>query len=135
MRKTWQTGTMARARAERILRRDLSRPKRRSTRRARMTRTMPVGSSVRTRETRDMQTTNMSSQHHGSVTKGRNQFAKARITSSAVKMIVKNRLSRFNVSPRLVEEPSGLVSSLAYCDSRMVQMKLCAHYDQQFLKR
>ena len=135
MRKTWQTGTMARARAERILRRDLSRPKRRSTRRARMTRTMPVGSLVRTRETRDMQTTNMSSQHHGSVTKGRNQFAKARITSSAVKMIVKNRLSRFNVSPRLVEEPSGLVSSLAYCDSRMVQMKLCAHYDQQFLKR
>ena len=135
MRKTWQTGTMARARAERILRRDLRRPKRRSTRRARMTRTMPVGSLVRTRETRDMQTTNMSSQHHGSVTKGRNQFAKARITSSAVKMIVKNRLSRFNVSPRLVEEPSGLVSSLAYCDSRMVQMKLCAHYDQQFLKR
>ena len=130
MRKTWQTGTMARARAERILRRDLSRPKRRSTRRARMTRTMPVGSLVRTRETRDMHTTNMSSQHHGSVTKGRNQFAKARITSSAVKMIVKNRLSRFNVSPRLVEEPSGLVSSLAYCDSRMVQMKLCAQRNQ-----
>ena len=125
MRKTWQTGTMARARAERILRRDLSRPKRRSTRRARMTRTMPVGSLVRTRETRDMHTTNMSSQHHGSVTKGRNQFAKARITSSAVKMMVKTRLRLSRTMPRRVDEPSGLMSSLAYCDSRMVQMKLC----------
>ena len=130
MRKTWQTGTRARARAERILRRDLRRPKRRSTRRARMTRTMPVGSSVRTRERRDMHTTNMSSQHQGSETNGRNQLAKARITSSAVKMMVKERFRRSRTVPRLVEEPSGLVSSLAYCDSRMVQMKLCAQRNQ-----
>ena len=125
MRKTWQTGTMARARAVRILRRDLSRPKRRRTRRARMIRAMPVGSLVRTRETRDMPTTNMSSQHHISWKKGRNQDAKATAASSTVKMRVKKRFARSRAAPKLETEPSALESSLTYCDSRIVQTKLC----------
>ena len=108
------------------LRRERRRPKRRSTRRARMTRAMPVGSLVRTRETSDMPTTNMSSQHQGSETKARNQEEKATTTSSAVKTMVKKRLAWSRAAPKLVKEPSGLTRSLPYCDSRMVQMKLCA---------
>ena len=126
MRKTWQTGTMARARADRILRRDLSRPKRRSTRRARMTRAMPVGSLVRTRETSDMPTTNMSSQHQGSAKKGTNHEEKATKRSSAVKIMVKKTLARARAAPKLVSEPLASTRSLAYCDSSIVQMKLCA---------
>ena len=111
MRKTWQTGTSASARADRILRRDLRRPKIRSTRRARITRTIPVGSSVRTRETSDMPTTNMSIQHHGSVMKGKNQVEKARIASSITKIIVKLRLRVVMAAPRDVGEPSLLTRS------------------------
>ena len=117
---------MARARAVRILRRDLRRPKRRSTRRARITRAMPVGSLVRTRETSDMQTTNMSNQHHISETKGINQEEKATTTSSTVKMMVKKRLARSRALPKAVKEPLELTRALAYCDSRIVQIKLCA---------
>ena len=43
-----------------------------------------------------------------------------------MKIMVKHRFRRSRTVPRPVEEPSGFVSSLAYCDSRMVQMKLCA---------
>ena len=134
MTKTWQTGTIARAMAKSILRRDLSRPKRRSTRRARMTRATPVGSLVTTSETRDMLTTNMSSQHHGSEMKGTNQFEKARTTSSALKMIVKKRLMWSRALPKLVRDPSGWNSSLVYCDSRIVHMKLCAQSENALRK-
>ena len=130
MTKTWQTGTIARAMAKSILRRDLSRPKRRSTRRARMTRATPVGSLVTTSETRDMPTTNMSSQHHGSEMNGINQYESAITTSSALKMIVKKRLMWSRADPKLVRDPSASTSSLAYCDSRMVHMKLCAQSNQ-----
>ena len=117
---------MARARAVRILRRDLRRPKRRSTRRARITRAMPVGSLVRTRETSDMPTTNMSSQHQGSAKKGTNHEEKATKRSSAVKIMVKKTLARARAAPKLVSEPLASTRSLAYCDSSIVQMKLCA---------
>ena len=73
-----------------------------------------------------MPTTNMSSQHQGSLTNARNHEEKATTISSAVKMTVKKRFARSRAAPKLVEEPSEFVSSLAYCDSRMVQMKLCA---------
>ena len=102
----------------------------RNTRRARMMRTMPVGSSVRTTEASDIPTTKTSSQHHKSVTKGRNQVEKATITSSTVKMIVKLRLSVLMAVPRAVGEPLRSVRLLTYCDSRMVQTKLCAQLDQ-----
>ena len=61
MTKTLTTGTMARERAEMILRREWKRPKRRMTRRARRTRTKPVGSLVTTMERRDMMTMKESS--------------------------------------------------------------------------
>ena len=63
MMKVLKTGTMAVATAERILRRERKRPKRRRTRRARITRTMPVDVLARRRDTSDMATTKASNKY------------------------------------------------------------------------
>ena len=101
MMKTLRTGTMARARAEKILRRDRRRPKRRSTRRARMTRTTPVGSLVRTRETRDMLTTNMSSQY----LPGRSRYIGVRIAN--IIATISRRACRANTFSQRTRKENG----------------------------
>ena len=63
MTKELITGRMARARAERIFRRERNRPKRRRTRRARITRTMPVEVFARSRDASDITTTKASNQY------------------------------------------------------------------------
>ncbi len=94
MRKTLRTGRMAMLRAVMIFLSDLTRPKRRMTRRARRTRTTPVDLLVTAVETRLMMTTKASRMLHGLVMKGRNQWQKALTTSSMVKRTVKARLKR-----------------------------------------
>ena len=90
-----------------------------------MTRTTPVGASVRTSDVSDMETTKTSIQHHGSEMKGRNHVERASTPSSKVKMIVKKKFRWSRRSLKLVGDPSGLVRLLANCASKMVQVKLC----------
>ena len=61
MTNTLRTGTMASVIAEMILRNEWKRPNNRMTRRARRTRTKPVGSLVTAMESRDMPTMKESS--------------------------------------------------------------------------
>ena len=92
MRKTLETGTMDLVSAETILRRERTLPKRRRMRKARRMRTVPADWLVATTEKRERATmkTSRSDQKLRNAT---NQLARAFMTSSAVKAMVKNRLS------------------------------------------
>mmetsp|Transcript_37886 Transcript_37886/g.100823 ORF Transcript_37886/g.100823 Transcript_37886/m.100823 type:complete len:221 (-) Transcript_37886:414-1076(-) len=107
MRKTLSTGTMELLRAWMIFLRDLTRPKRRMTRRARRMRTMPVGWLVTIRERIDMVTMKTSSQFQGSTMKGLHQWQNMLMASSAVKTSVNMVLSCSRVEPVAVLEPSS----------------------------
>ena len=123
MRKTLSTGASASERAEMILRSDLTRPKRRMTRRARKMRTMPVGWLVTMSDMTDMATMKVSSRLQAFWMKGWNQWENMLIASSTVKRSVKKRLSLSRMSESSVGEPSGLTRLFINCASVIVQPK------------
>jgi hypothetical protein len=128
MKKALHMGTMEAESAARIFLEELSRPKRRETRRARRERMMVMGMTLSRgpRTMRDMPTTRRSKTDQLLEKKSANQWEKRLMQSSTVKMTVKPRLTASSVSFVGVSEPSGLEScSGCSCASRIVVPKFC----------
>ena len=125
MRKAFIIGTMEVDSAVMILRRAYRRPKRRTTRKARMRRRTVTGMLASPRATRDMRTMKASSRLQGLARKGRSQWAKRLTSSSAVKTAVKASLAASMPRPSAVWRPAPSESWLTNCDSSRFTTKFC----------
>ena len=104
----------------------LMRPKRRMTRKARMSLTNQSGMLSTPCAAREMPTMKTSNQFQWLRTKRLNQLPKALKSSSTVKAKVKRRLIRASRRPIGVSAPSSSVSASANWASRMLVVKFCA---------
>jgi hypothetical protein len=124
MRNALRTGDIAAVSDDTMSRSAPIRPNSRTTRNARSDRSTFIGKFSGPRATRDRVTTMQSKTFQPFLTNGWNQWAKALMASSTVKMTVKKVSSASSLLPTGVRFPS--LSVVSICASAALVMKFCS---------
>ena len=126
MTKAFIIGTMEAVTAVIMVLRALTRPKRRMTRKARMSLTSQSGKLLKPCPARETRTMTTSNQFQPLRKKRLEKLAKMLKSSSVAKAKVKRLLTVASRRPKDVSEPSCLVSAAEYWASRTLVTKFCS---------